>query len=345
MPTSMRVPEVFTRYRPMVDQGLRAALARDDSPIFDMLRYHMGWTEEDGTPIEANTGKAVRPSLCLFAADSVGGSWKGALPAAIAIELIHNFSLVHDDIQDGDTQRRHRSTVWYLWGISHGLNTGAAMNVLGNLAALQQADGLSSEVLLRVSRILTEASAEMIEGQVLDLSFEQRPRVNVDDYLKMIGKKTGALLEASLHMGAVIGTDDNLTIEAMRSLGHGLGLLFQVRDDILGVWGVEEATGKPKASDIHRRKKSLPIVYALNAAQGDSRKRLQKVYNTDRPLTDDDVAEVFAVLNDLRADKFCSDLAEEHAALNYKAIDSLEISPDARAECRELTQFFLERDY
>ena len=345
MPTAMRVPDVFTRYRPAVDAGLRAALSRNDSDVFDMLRYHMGWTDEHGAPIEANSGKAVRPALCLFSAESVGGSWERALPAAVAIELTHNFSLVHDDIQDGDTQRRHRSTVWYLWGMSHGLNAGAAMNVLGNLAALQRPEGLSAEAALRVSRILTQASAEMIAGQVLDLSFEQRPRVSVEDYLTMISKKTGALLEASLHMGAVIGTDDEATIEAMRSLGRGLGLLFQVRDDMLGVWGVEETTGKPKASDIHRRKKSLPIVYALSAAEGESRKRLQQVYNTDRPLTDEDVAEVFGVLDELDADKFCRNLAEEHAKLNYEAVGSIEISPEARAECRELTQFLLERDY
>ena len=344
MPTTMRVPDVFTRYRPAVDAGLRSALD-EDSALFGMLRYHMGWTDESGVPIEANSGKAVRPALCLFSTESVGGSVEQALPAAVAIELIHNFSLVHDDIQDGDTQRRHRPTVWSLWGISHGLNAGAAMNVAANLAALDRPNGPSAETALRVSRILTHACAEMIAGQVLDVSFEQRPRVSVDDYLTMIGKKTGALLEAALHMGAVIGSDDEETIEAMRSLGQGLGLLFQVRDDMLGVWGKEEDTGKPKASDIHRRKKSLPIVYALNAAEGDSRERLRQIYDTDRPLTDDDVAEVFGVLDDLKADAFCRDLAETHAARNYQAVDSIEISPEARAECRELTQFLLERDY
>ena len=344
MPTTMRVPDVFTRYRPAVEAGLRSALD-EDSPLFGMLRYHLGWTDESGAPIEANSGKAVRPALCLFSAESVGGSVEQALPAAVALELIHNFSLVHDDIQDGDTQRRHRPTVWSLWGISHGLNAGAAMNVAGYLAALQRPDGLSADTSLRVSRILTHACAEMIAGQVLDVSFEQRPRVGVDDYLTMIGKKTGALLEAALHMGAVTGTDDEETIEAMRSLGQGLGLLFQVRDDMLGVWGKEEDTGKPKASDIHRRKKSLPIVYALNAAEGDARERLRQVYDTDRPLNDDDVAEVFGVLEDLKADAFCRDLAETHAARNYQAVDSIEISPEARAECRELTQFLLERDY
>ena len=124
--TAMRLPDVFSRYRPHVDGKLRQAVAKGDLPMYDMLRYHMGWLDEEFHPVNANAGKAVRPALCLFSCEAVGGEWARALPAASAIELVHNFSLVHDDIQDGDTERRHRPTVWYRWGHSHGVNSGSA---------------------------------------------------------------------------------------------------------------------------------------------------------------------------------------------------------------------------
>ena len=123
----MALPDVFSRYRTAVNEGLARAVGEDRAPLSDMLRYHLGWIDEAGNAIEANSGKAVRPALCLFSCEAVGGTWRRALPAAVAIELIHNFSLIHDDMQDGDTERRHRPTVWYLWGHSHGLPGPAAL--------------------------------------------------------------------------------------------------------------------------------------------------------------------------------------------------------------------------
>ncbi|MEE9285706.1 MAG: polyprenyl synthetase family protein [Dehalococcoidia bacterium] len=342
----MALPDVFTRYRPAIDTGLRAALAGGTTSLYDMLRYHMGWLDEDGQPADGNSGKAVRPALCLFACEAAGGLASQALPAAVAVELVHNFSLIHDDIQDGDTERRHRPTVWYRWGHSHGLNAGDAMFVLGHQAlGLANGDGLPPETALAVSRILTHACAEMIEGQVLDLSFEQRSTVCVDDYLAMIGKKTGALLECSLHMGSVIGCRDQAIIQAMRGFGKGLGLLFQVRDDMLGIWGAQDKTGKPAGSDIHRRKKSLPMVYAMEKVQGAARDCLVQIYRKDAPLTDRDIEDVLDVLNDLSTEEVCRHLAGQQAERSLAELDAVELSPAARRECEELTRFLLEREY
>jgi geranylgeranyl diphosphate synthase type I len=344
--TITALPDAFSRYRTQLDDALRAAIGDQDHPLYDMLRYHMGWQDETGRAIDVGTGKGVRPALCLFACEAVGGSWKTALPAAVAIELIHNFSLIHDDIQDGDKERRHRPTVWYIWGHSHGMNAGVAMNVLANrVLAPNGSSSLPAEMALQVSSILTSACREMIEGQVLDLGFEQRSTVRVSDYLTMIGKKTGALLESSLHMGAVIGTDDSRFIKAMSAFGTEIGFMFQVRDDMLGIWGVQDKTGKPTGSDIHRRKKSLPIVHALETAEGSARERLLSIYRAHKPLTETDIADVISIMDELDTAGFCSSLAKEHGELGLQALSEAELGPKARAECEEMTAFLLERDY
>ncbi len=342
----MELPDVFTRYRPAITQGLRDALTDSELPLYGMLRYHLGWQDEHGKPLEANSGKAVRPALCLFACEAVGGQWSTALPAAVAIELIHNFSLVHDDIQDGDTHRRHRATVWYLWGHSHGVNAGDAMNILGNLAMFGS-DGaaLPPQTALTASRILTKACADMIEGQVLDLSFEQRANIRVDDYLLMISKKTGALLAASFHMGAAIGTHEARTTSEMLEFGKELGLLFQVRDDMLGVWGKPEVTGKSAANDIHRRKKSLPVVHALEHAKGASRDRLLAIYKSESPLTEKDLSDVLTIFAEVGSARYCEELARQTAEASLRHIESVEMSLAAKRECAEMTRFLLEREY
>lgn len=343
----MQLPDVFSRYRPFVDERLKVALDRGDLPLYKMLRYHMGWLDEEFRPSAANTGKAVRPALCLFACEAVGGDWRRALPAAASVELVHNFSLVHDDIQDGDTERRHRKTLWYLWGHSHGLNAGDAMNVLANLALAEDAGcNLQPATALQVSRLLTTACAEMIEGQTLDLSYEQRPTVSVGDYLLMIGKKTGALLEASLHIGATIGAQDARTVEGMRRFGKGIGLLFQVRDDVLGVWGKEETTGKPAGSDLRRRKKSLPVVHALQQGrQQSAAQRFGEIYATKDALTEEQVASLLGALNELGTLAFCEGLAEQQARATLTELDSLELRPSARRECEQMVRFLVERDF
>jgi len=199
---------------------------------------------------------------------------------------------------------------------------------------------------LEVSRLLTGACAEMIEGQALDLNYEQRATVSVDDYLLMIGKKTGALLECSLHVGAVIGTEDRRAIEGMRLFGKGIGMLFQVRDDMLGVWGLQEATGKPAASDLRRRKKSLPVVHALQEARhNQAAQRFPVIYGSKDPLADEQVGELLEVLDRVGSKRFCHGLAETHALDSLHQLEGLEIPRGARKECEELVTFLMERDY
>ena len=343
----MQVPEILSRYREAIDSGLKTALAKGDLPLFGMLRYHMGWVDEQFRPVSATAGKAVRPALCLFACEAAGGDWHRALPAAVSFELIHNFSLVHDDIQDGDTQRHHRPTVWFRWGHSHGLNAGSAMHILANEALDNAAAaGLSPEVTLRTTQTLTKACLDMIEGQTLDMAFESRPRVSTADYLVMIEKKTGALLQGSLQAGTGIASTDPLLQDEMGRFGHALGRLFQVRDDMLGVWGDAHDTGKPTASDLHRRKKSLPVVYTLeHAGKDESAQRFPSIYRTRESLSEADVAVLLSVMEDLGAREFCQRLAEEEAAKARTALAAMPIAPWAKAQADELVTFLLDREF
>jgi len=253
-----------------------------------MLRYHLGWEDAEGGP-PANQGKGLRPALCFLACESAGGDWKRALPAAAALELVHNFSLVHDDIQDRDLLRRGRPTVWSIWGDAQAINAGDALLALARLSILRLSEADVSGVALEAARLLDERTLEMVEGQTLDLSFDQLADVDLESYLEMIEKKTGALFDCSLHLGALIGGAQPAVAGAMGRVGRLIGSAFQIRDDMLAVWGAENRTGKTPAADIRRRKKSLPIVSALIQGQDQTRDQLLNIY-AQTELTDEDVS-------------------------------------------------------
>jgi len=257
-------PSIFARYQADLDAYLRDTLTEGHPPLlYRMMRYHLGWEDAQGRPTEAAGGKALRPGLCLWACEALGGERRKCLAAAAALELTHNFSLVHDDIQDGDRERRHRPTVWAVWGQGQAINAGDSLATLARLVLLRLAEeGLEPAAVVRACRILDEACLAMIEGQCLDLEFEDRAEVSLDEYLEMIEKKSGALFGAAIHLGALTAGADEGLGERFGRAGRLLGTAFQVRDDLLGVWGRRDVTGKPEAADIRRRKKTLPLLYA-----------------------------------------------------------------------------------
>lgn len=231
---------------------------------YGMMHYHMGWSDERFRSETLPAGKRLRPMLCLLSCHEVGGDPANALPAAASIEILHNFSLVHDDIEDGDVTRRHRPTVWKVWGVPQAINAGDSMYTLA-YAAMQRLSqrGLPAKTVLAALEIFTQACLELTEGQHLDLSFEQRSGVTVDEYMRMISGKTAALIGCSTNLGGKIGRATSPQQEALRRFGIAIGLAFQIQDDILGIWGDPEVTGKAAGNDILRRKKSLPLLYAL----------------------------------------------------------------------------------
>lgn len=254
------LPRVEAEMREMLEQSEPVVL-----PLYNMLRYHLGWMDEAFRPQMYPAGKRLRPMLCLLACAEVGGDPAQALPAAAAIELLHNFSLIHDDIEDGDEVRRHRPTVWKVWGAPQAINAGDAMFTLafGAMGRLARR-GVTVEITLQALEHFTQTCLALTEGQYLDMSFEQRNRVSVDEYLRMIRGKTAALVGASLAIGALVGRAGPAPTDALHRFGRAVGLAFQIQDDILGIWGDPAVTGKAAGNDILRRKKSLPILHALN---------------------------------------------------------------------------------
>ena len=263
--------DVFSRYLPLIDSEMRRVIdsaAGVYAGHYGMLRYHMGWVDPQMQPAVVNSGKRIRPVVCLLACEAVGGEVENALPAAAAVELLHNFSLIHDDVEDDSPTRRHRPTVWSLWGVPQAINAGDAMFTLARIAL----HGLGSRPIspamaMDACMVFDHACLRLTEGQYLDMTFEDRLDVTVDEYLLMIKGKTAALLSASLELGALVGGADRATRQQLAEFGRSLGLAFQMEDDILGIWGDEAMTGKSAASDILTRKKSLPVVYALENPQ------------------------------------------------------------------------------
>ena len=269
-------------------------------PLYEMLAYHLGID----TP-ERPRGKRMRPLLGLLAYESLTGEYEAALPGAAAVELGHNFSLVHDDIEDADAERHHRPTLWALWGVPLAINAGDAMFALSRLALYRLLDTFSERRVLALMRVYDETCLALCEGQYLDITFERQADVSVDAYLEMIGKKTAALVGASVEAGAILATDDGEVVEAYRRFGYDLGMAFQMADDVKGSFWSSADSGKAEAGDIRKRKKTLPLVWAMAHADDADRARLTELYvvadgrgpaPVGEPMDDPEVAEVLAIL-------------------------------------------------
>jgi len=252
--------------RTAIEAELQRQVARLDRPetrdFHGMLAYHLGWAGEGAGP-EAQ-GKRVRPLMLLLSAAGLGGDWRRALPAAAAVELIHNFSLVHDDIQDNSPKRHGRPTVWKIWGTAMAINAGDALFVIANQAMMDLAAEFPAPIVLTAAGLLHNICLDLTRGQFLDMSYQNRRDLSLEDYWPMIGGKTAALLSGATQIGAVLGGADSATAEQYRLFGYELGLAFQVQDDLLGIWGEEMLTGKSALSDLVEGKNSLPILYGLS---------------------------------------------------------------------------------
>ncbi len=295
-------------------EALAQARAESDPQLDDMygqIEYHLGWrdtTLAEVGPAQRHGGKLLRPSLLLYAArlaDDVSDSdsptpddaVERALPAAVAVELIHNFSLIHDDIEDNDETRHHQPTLWKLWGQAQAINTGDALFALARAQMWGLAErGVAPAQVIRLGRLLDRACLDICEGQHLDMSFEGRREVTVAMYLMMIDRKTAALMRCSAELGARIGApDDEALGDRMATFGRALGLAFQLRDDLLGVWSATDL-GKSEAGDVRRKKMSLPIIHAIEHADADDRRALTDIYSAPGPATKAQIARVLAAL-------------------------------------------------
>jgi geranylgeranyl diphosphate synthase, type I len=341
----MQLPHVMNKYRSAIDAELRAVLEPYRLPLYDMMRYHLGWIDEEGKELFNSSGKALRPTLCLMSAEAVGQDYRRALPAAAALELVHNFSLIHDDIQDDDAERRHRRTVWKIWGKPQAINAGSAMRVLSNVALARARDGgIGDEKFQLMQTILDETTLSLIEGQYLDIQFEGRFDITVEDYLTMIRGKTASLISCSLVLGALSGTDDPGTLDLFRQLGENLGVGFQIRDDILGIWGDQKETGKPKGSDIMRKKKTLPIVMALSQGSQKVREEITRIFMKER-IAPEDVETVFGALNGENAQSLVQQMVQKCSENSVRLIRAIGMEGDNKIDFEQTVKFLTVRNY
>ena len=270
--------------RELVEPALRTAVDTLPTSMRRISGYHFGWWDERGVRTSASSGKAVRPTLTLLCAAVTGGSPREAVPAGVAVELVHNFSLLHDDVMDGDLTRRHRPTAWSVFGIGGAILAGDAMLTLA-LDVLAESGHPAAEP---SARMLSAAVQDLVEGQCADMDFEQRSTVDVAECQAMAAGKTAALMGAACAVGGAFGGATPERVGHLRAFGEHIGLAFQHVDDLLGIWGDERTTGKPVFSDVRNRKKSLPVVYALNSgtAAGDE---LAALYGRETPPVGQDL--------------------------------------------------------
>lgn len=338
--TSAQVPGLSTEDMLQAleaDLQLSVSLLDDPrlQPMTEMIAYHFGWSESRP---EAR-GKRLRPLLTLLCCAAGGGDWPMALPAASAVELIHNFSLIHDDIQDNSAERRGRATVWKRWGIAQAINTGDALLVLAHLAVGRLTSlGTSAAAALDVHSLLDDACLDLTRGQHLDLAFEDRVEVAEFEYLEMIQGKTAALLAAATGCGARLAATSQAAIEAYRLYGLHLGMAFQILDDILGIWGTPEVTGKPAGDDLRAHKKSLPILFGM-----DHSPTFRQQWASQRS-DEDAIREMTNALEKAGGLEYARREAEDHTEQALHSLSWAVPSGPAGEELQRLTRRLLQRD-
>ena len=308
-----------------------------------MLRYHFGWVDAQFEPVRTDSGKFLRPTLCLLVFEALTGDFRPALPAAAAIEMIHNFSLIHDDVEDADRERRGRPTVWVVWGQPLAINAGDYLYTLAfkTVSRLDRAH-FSVEQIFTVQQLIVDSCLDLTLGQDLDLRFEQLQGVSTEMYLEMIEKKTGALLEASVLAGAMLGTSDEEMIKNYREFAHNIGLAFQIWDDFLGIWGDKTQTGKSADNDLRRKKKTLPVLYTLDTFSSD---QLHSLYASEAPLSDQEIEFVRKCLHEAEADVFVKQVADTYIERAFDALSKINISNRAHKELETIARFLIERSH
>jgi geranylgeranyl diphosphate synthase type I len=280
MTVARSAAEVLAWSRSLVDPALRKAVDTMPASMRHIGGYHFGWWDEHGNPTETDGGKAIRPALTLLTTAAVGGDPVSALPAAVGVELVHNFSLLHDDVMDGDLTRRHRRTAWSVFGRRNAILAGDALLALAcDVLAASGHPSVQTGL-----RMLNAAVLELLRGQYADLEFERRENVDLAECQHMAEGKTGALLGCACAIGGLFGGGGTEQVDHLRRFGQRLGLAFQHFDDLLGIWGDPALTGKPVHSDLDNRKKSLPVVAALTSGTTPGRE-LAFLYHREEPLT------------------------------------------------------------
>ncbi|HET7014941.1 MAG TPA: polyprenyl synthetase family protein [Streptosporangiaceae bacterium] len=326
--------------RTAVDAGLRDAVAKLPASARRVASYHFGWQDSNGKPAHGDAGKGIRPALALLSAQAAGGDLEAAVPAAIAVELVHNFSILHDDVMDRDQMRRHRPAAWTVFGTADAILAGDALLALAFGCLADGGPALAAQGAQRLSQCV----AELCQGQSLDLSFEQRDHIEMDECLAMAAAKTGALFGCACSLGALAGGAGAGPVKALNDFGTHLGLVFQLTDDLLGIWGDPGSTGKPAHSDLTSRKKSLPVTAALNSAT-DPGDQAAELYRRTHPFQPDELPQIADLIERAGGRKWACRTADEELESAAETLTTAGFSAQATTALRELAQTLLSRDH
>jgi geranylgeranyl diphosphate synthase type I len=332
-------PAAVRQVRDRVEPALRAAIDRlDDATMRRVAGYHLGWSDAHGTPITGRAGKAIRSTLAMLSAEAGGGAPDAGVPAAVAVELVHNFSLVHDDIMDRDVERRHRPTAWVVFGEGQAILAGHAM-----LTAAVEVLASDGEAGARALPTLLAAIQSLISGQSADLAIASRADVLLAEVLAMEAGKTAALLSCSASIGAVAVGASPGVVDALAGYGHELGMAFQLVDDILGITGDTAATGKSSSSDIRAGKRSAPIVAALVGGTRASAE-LARLLADGPPTTEDDVIHAAKLIDEAGGLEWAAREAELRLAAALAHLDAFPLPGRAAADLAAMARYVVERD-
>ncbi len=366
---TQEITAVLSQYVTTIDRVIQAELSDGlDEWMQGALEYHFGWRDADFRPLaDGKTGKRLRPVMALLAyrgalesvhpGAAVNASLEPVLPLAAAVEMVHNYSLIHDDIEDEDRTRHGRTTLWAMWGKPKAINAGDCLDMLAFRSLLRSAErGVDAARLVKLVDALTRTSIRLTLGQQSDMSFEDDLAVTPEMYLKMIGGKSAALISCATYSGALValgpgqpGNDRRLADYAL--FGEEIGLGFQIRDDILGIWGLSADTGKPSGSDIRRRKKSLPVIYALTNAPAAVRQKLLELYRSTAPVSPSQEQYIISALEECGARTYAQSQADLYKETALAALAdaagggaALERNEPLH-QLRDLCTFLVERNY
>lgn len=315
--------------------------------LWEIVDYQFGWDlpADDRVGRRRVAGKKIRPLLMALVAQAISGEYRHVLSAGAALELLHNFTLVHDDVMDKSLTRRHRPAVWTRWGNAQAINAGDGLYALANLASTRLLDQATpTHRVVATFRALSQACLWTAEGQILDIDFETRETVPTADYIKMITHKTGMLIECAAKIGALLSTDDEQIIQSYADFARNLGIVFQIWDDYLGVWGDETKTGKSATGDIREKKKAYPFLAACERANETERATLRQLY-AQETLSDADVQAALAIFNRVGAAEQTSQATGQYYRTAIAYLDQTGIHNETQTVIRQLADFLIQRTY
>src|ERR1700678_662888 len=326
--------------RDLVGPANEAAINRLSPRVRRVAAYHYGLADPEGNPVRVGSGKALRPALALLSARAAGVAPERGVSAAVAVELVHNFSLLHADIMDNDTERRHRPTAWTVFGVGAAILAGDALLALAQDMLLEGGTPQGAWA----ARCLSAAVQRLIGGQGSDLAFEKRDDVTLAECLAMAGDKTAALMACACSIGAVyLGAPPALAM-SLAGFGAHVGLAFQLTDDLLGIWGTPEVTGKPVRADLRARKKSLPVVAALTSGTAQGR-QLRALLTDPQPLTEDDLIRAADLVVAAGGKQWAEDEADGQLAAANASLADIDLPDSVRAELTAIAEFITARQW